>query len=97
MSWSEMKHELTVFGLPVQMTVVRDDDVPSDPVQLQAVLHVIISRDTGVHNITPIFIMSWYLEKFKNYQYCYMYFIRKLIKFKNSNNQWKIFLRVIEN
>ena len=53
-----MKHQLTIFSLPVQMTVVSDDDVSSDPVQLQTVLHVFISSDASVYNIAPIPVMS---------------------------------------
>ena len=53
---------LTVFGLPVEVSVVSDGDLPGARVQLEAVHHDLVPGDASVDNRAPITITSGHLE-----------------------------------
>ena len=53
---------LTVFGLPVQVGVVSDGDLPGGGVQLETLHHGLVPHDPGVDHTAPIAIVSSHLE-----------------------------------
>ena len=53
---------LTVFGLPVEVCVVSDGDLPGAGVQLQTVHHGLVTGDAGVDNRAAITITGGHLE-----------------------------------
>ena len=53
---------LTVFGLPVEVCVVSDGDLPGVGVQLQTLHHGLVTGDASVDNRAAITITGVHLE-----------------------------------